>query len=247
MIVRFGMAPRRHGLTVDQFKHHWRTTHASAAAQIPNMVTYVQNHTVTKPPIAVAPAPDASGANALEHSTSEIGEGLAPLPYPGFDVLSEIEFESLADMDEGFASPVFQGSVRDDETQLIDPTRHFALLTERSTVIGDRPDGGHLKAISLFRTSPTSTTEALQQALTGPFAEVLAADGVDHLEVFTVLPEAHIGRPPPPCDVLVVVRLAEPQRALAHHRSPARSSADRELAGFFFGRADLCAEVVRVL
>ena len=106
MITRFGMAPRRAGLTTSEFVEHWRTAHAEAAARIPNVLRYVQLH-----PVLV--------------------DGRLPLPYPLFDACSMIDFASIEAMDAGFASPIYAGAVRADEDRFIDKTA-FSLDPHRA-------------------------------------------------------------------------------------------------------------------
>ncbi len=105
MISRVGMAPRRPGLTTEAFVRHWRTTHADAAGRIPGLRRYVQLHPVV------------------------VGDRL-PLPYPGFDACSILDFDDLAAMDEGFASPLYQREVATDEQTFIDKQRFSLLLCE---------------------------------------------------------------------------------------------------------------------
>ena len=70
-LVRVGMAPRAAGLTPAECQTHWRTAHADAARSLPGLRGYVQNHAVLR-------------------------DGEPLLPYPGFDVCAETEFDDLA-------------------------------------------------------------------------------------------------------------------------------------------------------
>ena len=105
MISRIGMAPRQPGFTTDSFVRHWRTTHADAAAKIPNLRGYTQLH-----PVLVG--------------------GRIPLPYPGFDACSILDFDDLDAMDEGFRSALYQDEVAADERGFVDKQRFSLLLAE---------------------------------------------------------------------------------------------------------------------
>ncbi len=108
MITRFGMAPRRADMSIDQFQRHWRTSHADAAGQIPGLRRYTQNHSL------------------LEYGRYLLG-------YPGFDACSELDFDSVEAMDQGFASETYQTLVRDDEDDFIDKSR-FSIVVATPTV-----------------------------------------------------------------------------------------------------------------
>ena len=105
-LVRVGMAPRAAGLTPAECQTHWRTAHADAARSLPGLRGYVQNHAVLR-------------------------DGEPLLPYPGFDVCAETEFDDLEAMDAAFASEQYQGAIVADELKLIDKARFTHALCER--------------------------------------------------------------------------------------------------------------------
>ena len=79
MIIRFGMAPRLPESSFESFQRHWMTSHADAAGAIPGLMAYTQNHSI-------------------------LVEGRPILPYPGFDACSELAFETVESMNDGFSS-----------------------------------------------------------------------------------------------------------------------------------------------
>lgn len=105
MLTRIGMAPRRAGLTTTAFVDHWRSAHADAAGAIPGLRGYVQLH-----PVLV--------------------DGRRPFPYLGVDACSLLDFDTVAEMEAGFASAHYQGAVRADEEQLVDKSGFSVMLTE---------------------------------------------------------------------------------------------------------------------
>jgi uncharacterized protein (TIGR02118 family) len=224
MIVRLGMAPRLRGHSLAQFQHHWRTSHADAVARMPNLRRYVQNHAVLR-------------------------DGRLTLPYPGFDACSELEFDDLEAMDAGFSSEHYLSAVRADEDAFVDKTRFSMVLGNRvvvrdGEVAGDDP----VKLITLSRAHPVAGPAALVEAVLGGFAERCdEAGGVLRHEVIVTAPEAHQGRVPAVADVVSIQWFADVAAAEAHLASPARSSAELELAGRAFGRADLLARQITVV
>lgn len=132
MITRFGMAPRRDGLRTEEFLAHWRTAHAEAAGQIPHVRRYVQLH-----PVLV--------------------DGRWPLPHPGFDACSMMDFDDLEGMVDAFASTTYQGDVRDDEDRFIRNDRHSRVVTRRE-VVEPLPEDGVVLATHLRR-HPDATVE----------------------------------------------------------------------------------------
>jgi uncharacterized protein (TIGR02118 family) len=74
---RFGLLRRRPDLTHEQFVKHWSTVHADMAKQLPKLRRYV--------------------INVVDHAHS------GQFDYDGF---SELWFDSVADHDAAFASPL---------------------------------------------------------------------------------------------------------------------------------------------
>ena len=122
-LVRVGMAPRAAGLTPAECQTHWRTAHADAARSLPGLRGYVQNHAVLR-------------------------DGEPLLPYPGFDVCAETEFDDLEAMDAAFASEQYQGAIVADELKLIDKERFTHALCERRV---QREAGGPVKLMTFLR------------------------------------------------------------------------------------------------
>ena len=135
MITRFGMAPRSAGMSIEAFRHHWRTSHADAAGQIPGVRRYTQNHSLLD-----------------EHGHYVLG-------YPGFDACSELDFDSVAAMEAGFASETYRTLVVDDENDFVDKTR-FSLVVTDATIVTDGPTNG-IKLIRMFRSHPSSDRRSL--------------------------------------------------------------------------------------
>lgn len=132
MITRFGMAPRRRGLTTAAVIEHWRTSHADAAGRIPGLRRYVQLH-----PVLV--------------------DGRPPLPHPLFDACSMLDFDDIESMDAGFASPTFQQDVQADERAFVDKTRFSMVLTERE-VVAPLPEDG-VVLVTFLRRHPAASVE----------------------------------------------------------------------------------------
>lgn len=137
------MAPRRKGLSTTEFVEHWRTTHSEAAGQIPGLRRYTQFH-----PVLV--------------------EGRLPLPYPGFDACSLLQFDSLDCMDAGFASAVYREKVVPDEAVLVDKSR-FSLFLGDARISSAVP-GDTVVLVTLLRRHPALTLEEFLTVLDGPWS-----------------------------------------------------------------------------
>ncbi|UOY01817.1 EthD domain-containing protein [Blastococcus sp. PRF04-17] len=137
------MAPRAAGLTTPAFVEHWRTTHSVAAGRIPGLRRYTQFH-----PVLV--------------------DGRLPLPYPGFDACSLLQFDSLETMDAGFSSDVYRDEVMPNEAVLVDKSR-FSLFLGDARISSGIP-GGTVVLVTLLRRHPALSAEEFSAALDGPWS-----------------------------------------------------------------------------
>lgn len=218
MITRFGMAPRSRGMTIEDFRAHWRTSHADAAGQIPGVRRYTQNHSLLQ------------GGRYL-------------LGYPGFDACSELDFDSVAAMDAGFASETYATIVRDDEDDFVDKSR-FSLVVTNPTVVADGPAEG-IKLIRMFRSHPSTTPQELVATLTGSVADAVASRSSRHV-VYQPVTEAHAG-PDAAFDAISTLWLADPATLDALLESADWQQAEWSLAGVASGSVALAAETVEVV
>lgn len=222
VITRVGMAPRAHGLDYEAFQEHWRSEHAALAGEIPGVRGYVQNHAV-------------------------LAEGRPLLPYPGFDACSELEFDSVEAMDEGFASDYYRGEVTTDEHSLIDKSR-FALLLAERRVLADGPvDGEAVKLLTFLPLDPRSTQERLDEVLAGPYREVVAEGEPLRHEQLLELRSAHDGRIPAVCAAVDILWFASAERAGGFAGGEIGHRAGYALAGAAFGLERLVARPTRVV
>jgi uncharacterized protein (TIGR02118 family) len=205
-VVRVGMAPRAAGLTPEQCQAHWRSAHADAARSLPGLRAYVQNHAILR-------------------------DGRPLLPYPGFDVCAETEFDDLAAMDAAFASEQYRGAIVADEQRLIDKTRFAQALCERRVLAeGD----GALKLMTFLRRHPAAGEQAFLAALSGH-------------EQLIVRHDLHAGRPPAPFDAVEVLWFADAEAAVAHTAGAAAQDAAYHRAGVLFGAERVVARPNRVI
>lgn len=218
MITRFGMAPRRTDMTIDQFQHHWRTSHADAAGQIPGVLRYTQNHAIVE------------GGRYL-------------FGYPGFDACSELDFTSVAAMDDGFRSETYRTLVRADEDDFVDKTR-FSLVVTTPTVVVDAPPGD-VKLVRLLRTHPSRNASDLIEALRGPVAESLEGLGGRYV-VYEPVAEPHDG-PPASFDAVATLWIGDRDDVDTTLASAAWTAADLALAGIASGSVMLAARTIEVV
>ena len=163
MITRLSGAPRLADMTIEQFQHHWKTAHADAAGKIPNLRSYVQNHAV-------------------------LADGAMVFPYPGFDACAELDFDSVASMDEGFASETYRDEVAKDEKAFVDKTRFSLIIADRDELTP--VTGGDFKLITFYSLHPISTVDALTDALRAHAVAARAA-GATGFHLMTPNPEAY--------------------------------------------------------
>ena len=183
MITRLGMAPRAAGLSTSDFVEHWRTTHSVAAGQIPGLRRYTQFH-----PVLV--------------------EGRLPLPYPGFDACSLLQFDSVDSMDAGFSSAVYRDKVMPDEEVLVDKSR-FSLFLGDARISSVIP-GGTVVLVTLLRRHPALTSEEFSAVLDGPWS----AWSGGH-EQYVSVGASRAGRQADVADAVDIRAFDSPQQALA--------------------------------
>jgi len=219
-ITRVGLAPRAPGLTLAAAQSHWRTEHRDLALGLPGLRGYVQNHAILR-------------------------DGVPLLPYPGFDVCAETEFDSVESMRTAFASEHYQSTVRGDEAHLIDGDRFMLALTRRRVLADGQPPDGAVKLMTFLRAHPMSDPRALVDVLVGAYAE--AANEVSPMrhELLVTQVRAHEGEQAPCCDVVDVLWFAQPDDALRAVLGPLSERAGWLLGGLAFGTERLIAAPLR--
>ena len=224
MIIRFGMAPRLPGSSFEAFQKHWMTSHADAAGAIPGLLAYTQNHSV-------------------------LVEGKPLLPYPGFDACSELLFESVESMNDGFSSQQYLDSVRQDEDAFIEKSRFSLALTREHLAIGNVSDlsGSPVKVITAFRCHPGTEKTLLISTVCNEVTTAVAQDEPLAQRVLVTDNEAHAGQPPAVFDIALMSWFPDLEKAQSHLSSANRARAELALAGIAFGRFDLLAREVHVV
>jgi uncharacterized protein (TIGR02118 family) len=177
MLTRLGAAARRHDMTVEAFQAHWRTQHGDTAGAIPNLRRYVQHHAVL--------------------------EGGRPLlPYPGFDACSELDFDSLESMDEGFRLAAEDGELKADEDRFVDKTRfsyvHGEIDVRTPTGAVDDP----VTSVTWWRAHTAADPDRLHSVLTGAWERALDPSWFAGRRLLAARPDWHEGRDVPSADVV---------------------------------------------
>ena len=207
MLTRVGAAARRSGMSVREFQDHWRSQHGPTAGAIANLRRYVQHHGV-------------------------LVDGTPLLPYPGFDACSELDFDSLEAMDEGFAVAAEQGELRADEDRFVDKSRYSWVLGEADQRAPDRDVVDPVTLVTWWRAHPTATRDRLRDVLTGEWEAALP--DVAGRRIITARPDWHADRPPPSADAVEVITFdgLDAARSFLSAEAPA---AGPLLAGVAFG------------
>jgi len=221
MITRVFFAARRQDMTSEACLAHWRGHHAAIGARLPRVRGYVQNHGV-------------------------LANGRFLLPYPGFDILPELDWDDLAAMDGAIDSPVHERDSVDDESNFIDGGRTGYAVTNRHVLLDGTAAPDSVKLITLLRSAPVAAPAALGTALTGPYAAAVAGSGPVRHEVLVTLPDRE-GRPPFAVQAVDMLWFAKPADALGWSGSEAAYRAAWHLAGVALGAERLIARPNRVV
>ena len=138
MITRFGLAPRREGMTVEAFQQHWVERHAPIIARLPGLLRYWQNHALP-----------------------------SPLPWPGFDACSEMDAPDIAAFDRVFADERYLLEGRDDEERFVDRSLGGHVLSERIVDQGQQREGD-VRLLTFLRLAPGSEVADVREPLMDP-------------------------------------------------------------------------------
>lgn len=221
MITRVFIAARRSDLTTEACLAHWRGRHSAIGAKLPKVRAYVQNHGV-------------------------LADGRFLLPYPGFDIMPELDWENLAAMDAAIDSSAHEEDSVSDEANFIDTSRTGVAVTERHVLSDGRTPPDAVKLITLLRRAPNSPETALSDALTGPYAAAVSKAGALRHEALITLPD-RARRPPFSVQAIDMLWFATPEDALAWTRTEAAYRAAWHLSGVALGTERLIARPHRVL
>jgi uncharacterized protein (TIGR02118 family) len=221
MITRVFFAARRSDLTTEACLAHWRGHHSAIGARLPGVRAYVQNHGV-------------------------LAGGRFLLPYPGFDIMPELDWEDLTAMDAAIDSPTHEEDSVADEANFIDTSRTGVAVTSRHLLSDGpaRPDA--VKLITLLRRAPNAPESALAEALVGPYSEAVSDAGALRHEALITLAD-RAGRPPFSVQAIDMLWFASPEDALAWTGSDAAYRAAWQLSGVAFGAERLIARPNRVV
>jgi uncharacterized protein (TIGR02118 family) len=208
-------------MTTQACLDHWREHHSVIGAQLPRVRSYVQNHGV-------------------------LADGRFLLPYPGFDIMPELDWDDLAAMDKAIDSPAHEQDSIDDEANFIDTARTGYAVTSRHVLRDGRPGPNPVKLITLLRRAANAPKGALAEALTGPYAAAVDPQGPTRHEALIALPDRQ-GRPPFSVEAIDMLWFAKPEDALAWVGSDAAYRAAWHMAGIAGGAERLIARPNKVV
>ena len=222
MITRIFLAARRQDLTTEACLQHWRGHHAAIGARLPGVRAYVQNHGV-------------------------LDGGRFLLPYPGFDIMPELDWDDLAAMDAAIDSPVHERDSVGDEENFIDTSRTgLAVTTRRVLVDGASGGADAVKLITFLRRAPTASEKDFHDALVGGYASVIAGSRpVRHEMLITI--QDRPNRNPFSAQAIDLLWFESARDALAWTVSEPAYAAAWQLSGLAFGAERLIARPHKVL
>jgi hypothetical protein len=221
MITRVFLAARRRDMTTEACLEHWRGHHAAIGARLPRVRAYVQNHGV-------------------------LDGGRFLLPYPGFDIMPELDWDDLAAMDAAIDSPVHERDSVDDEANFIDTSRTGLAVTTRHVLAAGAAGADAMKLITFVRRAPTASDKAFHDALLGDYAGAIAETRPIRHELLVTIPDRP-NRPPFTAQAIDLLWFASARDALAWATSESAAVAAWALAGLAFGAERLIARPYKVL
>lgn len=218
MITRFGIAPRKTGMSASDFQAHWRGPHARVVRDMQGLTRYWQNHAVLR-------------------------EGEPLLPWPGFDACAQFGAEKLTDFDRAFSSEHYLGPVRDDEPNFVDNSKGGSMLCERILAKGDVGVGSKnacgesgVRLMTFMRLAPMASLTTLGTAL----VDAPLSGSACGREVFLALTS---GQRFSVFEALEILLFTNADEALQHVCSAKAREQHADLAGLIRGTERLIARV----
>lgn len=221
MITRVFFAARRSDLTTEACLAHWRGKHSAIGARLPGVRAYVQNHGV-------------------------LTDGRFLLPYPGFDIMPELDWDDVDAMDFAIDSPVHERDSIDDEANFIDAARTGYAVATRHVLCDGDPPAGAVKLITLLRRAPNVALRTVGDALLGPYAAAVARAKPLRHEALVTLPDRE-GQPAFSVQAVDILWFARPADAVQWIGSDAANTAAWHLAGVTLGCERLIARPLKVV
>jgi hypothetical protein len=221
MITRVFLAARKQDLTTEACLQHWRGHHAAIGARLPRVRAYVQNHGV-------------------------LDGGRFLLPYPGFDIMPELDWDDVGAMDAAIDSPVHERDSVDDEENFIDTSRTGLAVTTRHVLVNGTASADAVKLITFWRRAVAASEKDFHDALLGGYSRAIAASGPVRHEVLITIPDRP-NRPPYSAQAVDLLWFASARDALAWTSSESAHVAAWPLAGIAFGAERLIARPYKIV
>jgi hypothetical protein len=188
---------------------------------LPDLRSYVQNHAV-------------------------LGPDGPLLPYPGFDVCVELQYDSREDMEASLTSPEYRGAALADQAGFTDMSHLMSMLVDSPGVAPDSPGPEAIKHMTFIRRTAAVERTRFEDALLGLYAAVIAEVANSGREL--LLPStARAGDLPPAFDAVDIVWFEDADAAVAFTTSAAAQRARWELGGLAAGIERLIARGLRII
>ena len=111
MVTRFGLAPRRAGLSMSEFQTHWHDKHGPLVKKFKGVKRIWQNHALLR-------------------------DGMPLLPWTGFDSCAELDFDDLAAMKFAMSEDNYPPELHADTPHMVDMTKAAPMPCERIHITG---------------------------------------------------------------------------------------------------------------
>ena len=139
MVTRFGLAPRRAGLSIGEFQAHWHDKHGPLVRKFKGVRRIWQNHALLR-------------------------ESTPLLPWTGFDSCAELDFDDLAAMRFAMSEANYPHDLHADTPHMVDMTKAAPMPTERIHIAG-AIDLRNVRLLTFMRRASGRAQAELNEAL----------------------------------------------------------------------------------
>jgi uncharacterized protein (TIGR02118 family) len=139
MMTRFGLAPRRAGLSISEFQTHWHDKHGPLVRKFKGVKRIWQNHALLR-------------------------DGMPLLPWTGFDSCAELDFDDLAAMKFAMSEENYPPELHADTPHMVDMTKAAPMPCERIHITGG-VDLSNVRLLTFMRRASGRAQAELNEAL----------------------------------------------------------------------------------
>ncbi len=209
-------------MSIEDFQRHWKGEHARIARRLPGLRRYIQNHAVLR-------------------------AGRPLLPYPGFDCLPELDFDTVEVMDNALSGNPVADEANRHEAGFLASEGQGAIVTTREVRIDGSPAPEDVKLMTFLRLHPGCARDSLLSALRETYAKGVAAASPIRHEQLIAISDVRSAYGPPTCDALDMIWFPNADDAVQFLSSATAFTAISCLAGRAFGTERVIVRALQIL